>query len=84
MHQEFWVSKYPTTPPNRRGQEYLKRFNWISMREQRGVEIVESITNIKPSFVCDPTMLLTKKRWIDFANSSKFKIKILTSLLFLR
>lgn len=70
----FGVSNIPTHQIEGT-REYLKRFNWISMREQRGVEIVESITNIKPSFVCDPTMLLTKEEWIDFANSSKFKIK---------
>lgn len=56
-------------------KRYLERFNWVSVREQRGVEIIKSISNIVPDFVCDPVMLLTKDQWINFAASSKFDIK---------
>lgn len=56
-------------------KKYLERFNWISVREERGKEIVESISNAKADFVCDPTMLLTKQEWEDFSQPSKHKIK---------
>ena len=56
-------------------KEYLERFNWISVREEKGKEIVETVSNAKADFVCDPTMLLTKEQWEDYAKSSKQSIK---------
>mgnify|MGYP000376980802 CR=1 FL=1 len=69
----FGVSTIPSHQI--KGTEYyLKRFNWISVREQRGVEIVYELTTRKADFVCDPTMLLTKEEWLDFSKSSTIKI----------
>jgi hypothetical protein len=55
-------------------KEYLERFDWIGVREQKGKEIVESISNKKADFVCDPTMLLSKNEWEGFAKKSSQKI----------
>lgn len=70
----FGVSKIPLHQIEGT-KHYLERFNWISVREQRGVEIVRELTNIKADFVCDPTMLLTKEEWLNFAKPSTFTIK---------
>jgi len=55
-------------------KKYLERIDWISVREQKGKEIVETLSNAKADFVCDPTMLMTKKEWEDFSASSKKNI----------
>lgn len=42
---------------------YLNRFHSISVREQKGKEIVDSISSKTATVVADPTMLLTAKEW---------------------
>ena len=41
----------------------LKRFHRISVREERGQEIVEELTGKKCKLVIDPSMLVTKEEW---------------------
>lgn len=55
-------------------KKYLERMDWISVREQKGKEIVETLSNAKADFVCDPTMLLTKQEWENFSAPSKKNI----------
>ena len=65
----YGVSKIP--PIQRKGtKRYLERLNMISVREQKGKEIVESVSNKKAQVVADPTMLLTKEEWTAFSNKS--------------
>lgn len=56
-------------------KDYLERFDWISVRETAGKKIVETLSNKKADFVCDPTMLLSKKQWQQFAEQSKKRIQ---------
>ena len=53
--------------PNETHAEYtkgLKKFNYISVREERGKEIVEELTGRKDiEVLVDPTMLLTAEEW---------------------
>lgn len=42
---------------------FLNRFDFISVRENSGKEIVERLTKKKAEVVCDPTMLLTREEW---------------------
>lgn len=56
-------------------KDYLERFDWISVRETAGKKIVETLSNKKADFVCDPTMLLSKKQWQQFAEQSKKEYK---------
>ena len=55
-------------------KKYLERYDWISVREQAGKNIVENISSKKADLVCDPTMLITKEEWVTFASSSKYNI----------
>lgn len=58
----FGVSEIPDFQKTATGQ-YLDRFYRIGVREQRGKEIVESLSNQKAHVVADPTLLLTREEW---------------------
>lgn len=58
----FGVSIIPDFQKKATGA-YLNRFHAISVREQRGKEIVESLSRQKAMVVADPTMLLNAKEW---------------------
>jgi hypothetical protein len=62
----FGVSRLPETC---RG-EYaaaLRRFRRITVREETGAAICESLLSVRPSVVLDPTMLLTAEEWREAA-----------------
>ncbi len=48
---------------------FLSRINHLSVRESSGAEIVSNLTERKIPVVLDPTLLLTKDEWADFAVS---------------
>lgn len=45
--------------------KYIKRFNYLSVREKKGQDIIKSITGISPDVVLDPTLLLDEKDYED-------------------
>lgn len=45
--------------------EYLKRIEYLSVRETRGAEIVKELTGRKATVALDPTLLYTGKKWND-------------------
>ena len=51
----------------------LGNLDKIGTREKTGVEIVESVSTKKASWVLDPTFLLNKKEWSEFEVSSDIK-----------
>ncbi len=70
-----WIDKY---------KKGLSEFQYLSVREDRGVEIVEQLTGTTCNKVLDPTMLLDKKEWDKITNIPlKYKEKkyILTYFL---
>lgn len=58
----FGVSVIPKFQHKATG-EYLDRFYMIGVREQRGKEIVESLSHQTAKVVVDPTLLLTREEW---------------------
>lgn len=58
----FGVSEIPDFQKKATGQ-YLDRFYRIGVREQRGKEIVESLSHQRAQVVADPTLLLTREEW---------------------
>lgn len=62
----FGVSKIPAYQ-NKRTAEFLKRIDYLSVREEAAVRIVSELTNRRAELVVDPTMLLSRKEWNDFA-----------------
>ena len=62
----FGVSRLPETCRC----EYaaaLRRFRRITVREETGAAICESLLSVRPSVVLDPTMLLTAEEWREAA-----------------
>lgn len=55
-------------------KRYLERLDLISVREKRAKEIVETLSSKKAQVVADPTMLLTREQWLDFASNSNKSI----------
>ena len=45
--------------------KFLNRLNYISVREDKGLEIVKELTNKEATLVCDPTILLTREEWLQ-------------------
>ena len=58
----FGVSVIPGFQKKATGA-YLDRFHAIGVREQKGKEIVETLSHQKAEVVADPTMLLSAKEW---------------------
>lgn len=66
----FGVSEIPNFQKKATG-EYLDRFAHISVREQRGKEIVDSLSHKKAQVVADPTLLLNRDEWEKEIEDSK-------------
>lgn len=60
----FGVSSIPSFQHKSTGA-YLDRFYKIGVREQKGKEIVESLSHQTATVVADPTMLLNAREWED-------------------
>lgn len=56
-------------------KKWLMGIDNISVREEEGANIIETLTGKKSRVVIDPTMLLTKNEWIDISKISKEKPK---------
>lgn len=53
--------------------QWLNRFDAISVREKRGAELIQSLTDKKVQMVCDPVILLDKEEWEKLAVRPKLK-----------
>lgn len=58
----FGVSEIPQFQKKATGK-YLNRFAYIGIREQRGKEIVDSLSHQTAQVVADPTLLLSREEW---------------------
>lgn len=60
----FGVSSIPWYQKGRT-KKYLRRINYLSVREVKGAQIVNEISGLKANIVVDPTLLLTKDKWAE-------------------
>lgn len=58
----FGVSKIPWFQ-TRRTADYLKKIDYLSVREQRGKDICEDIAGEEAELVVDPTLLFSREEW---------------------
>ncbi len=70
----FGVSTIPEFQ-KRDTKKYLERFNYIGVREIKGKEIVDSLSQKKATVVADPTMLLSKEEWEKEISDSRINEK---------
>ena len=52
--------------------ELISRFNYLSVREETGKDIIKEICNKNAEVVLDPTLLLTKDDWNNFQDEKIF------------
>lgn len=69
----FGVSSIPSFQKEQTGF-YLERFYKIGVREIKGKEIVEELSNQKAQVVADPTLLLSKTEWEQEIRESKVDV----------
>ncbi|WP_302759632.1 polysaccharide pyruvyl transferase family protein [Amedibacillus dolichus] len=53
----------------------LKKFKAISVRENEGKKLIESLENVSVEIVLDPTLLLGRNEWDALINEHKFSSK---------
>lgn len=56
-------------------EKYLKYPDYISVREKSAQSIISKLTEKTIELVLDPTLLHTKKYWLEKANNSSFEYK---------
>lgn len=54
-------------------RKWVKSFDHISVREPRGAEIIQALTEKPVCSVCDPVLLLDKKYWEEMADKPHYK-----------
>lgn len=52
-------------------KNYLSRFNYISVREKAGANIVKNLTGREAEVLIDPTMMLTSDEWMKISKPPK-------------
>lgn len=57
-------------------KEYLKKFSYLAVREQKGKEILQAMLNREVSVVLDPTYLVEHREWVGIAEQHKSKQKV--------
>ena len=45
--------------------DYWTKIDFLSVREEKGKQLIQSICNVPVTTVCDPTYLLTKEEWLQ-------------------
>lgn len=45
-------------------KKFVSRFQYLSVREEAGVEIIRKCAGIQAHLVCDPTLLFTAEQWM--------------------
>lgn len=70
----FGVSEIPGFQKKETAR-YLDRFYKISVREQKGKEIVDSLSKNKAEVVADPTMLMDRNEWAEETKTAKVDTK---------
>lgn len=53
--------------------EWVKAFDAVSVREPRGADIIQKLTDKPVQSVCDPVVLLDKTEWEKLAKKPKYK-----------
>lgn len=52
--------------------KWLKDIPHLSVREQQGADIIRQLTNREAVVLCDPTMCLTKEKWLSISKKPDF------------
>lgn len=50
---------------------FLKRINYLSVREDSGVKLIKDLAKLDAELVCDPTILITREEWEEIATKER-------------
>lgn len=53
-------------------KEFLKKIDYLSVREDAGKKIIENLTGKEAALVCDPTLLFNKEEWMIIQQEERF------------
>lgn len=53
-------------------KEFLKKIDYLSVREDAGKKIIKSLIGKEASLVCDPTLLFNKEEWMIIQEKERF------------
>lgn len=70
----FGISEIPGEFKDRY-KEWLSEMHRLSVREEEGAKIIKELTGRDAPVLVDPTMLLTKEKWLSIAKPAKNKPK---------
>lgn len=56
-------------------EKYLKKYDALSVRDSNGAEVVHSIINKSALVTLDPTLILNREEWSEFALNEKSEYK---------
>lgn len=64
----------PTLPKKQaqKAVHFLKRLDYISIREKTGQKLVKELTGLNVPVVCDPTIMFTAEEWSHLLSPSRF------------
>lgn len=65
----FGISKFPKKYGEKAG-EFLKRIDYVSVREKSGQALVKQWADKDVPVVCDPTIMFTADEWVKALNAS--------------
>lgn len=71
----FGVKQNDYPYQNNKLKNLLNRFDYISVREEDGKDIIKKLINKSGNIVLDPTLLLEKKQWDEFVKVDMNKTK---------
>lgn len=65
----------PTIPDSLKSRmaSLLREIKYLSVREKQGADIIKELTGINVPVVLDPTLLISKNKWISIATETKIK-----------
>lgn len=67
----FGISELPSFTREPYAQ-WLSEIPMISVREERGVEIIRELTGKEAEVICDPTLTVTKQQWAEVESKPAF------------
>lgn len=67
----FGISQLPTRQA-RKASAFLKRIEYLSVRETSGQKLVKELAGRDVPVVCDPTILFTADEWAGITNKERF------------
>ncbi|MBA5850027.1 polysaccharide pyruvyl transferase family protein [Clostridium sp. cel8] len=70
----FGIDKIPSKYINDYAK-WLSQMHRLSVREESGARIIKDLTNREAQVLIDPTLMLSKEKWLSISKKDKFKPK---------